>query len=255
MGRLVRALSSVVIAFALHLAAEPAAAEPLRVFAAASLTDAFEGAAAAFRADAPGAEVELHFAASSALVAQLRDGAPADVIATADEVTMATLRDGGLLAGAPVVFAYGRLVIVVERGNPKGVRGLADLARKDLLVVLAAPEVPAGRYAGELLSRAGVRVAPRSLEANGRAVVTKVALGEADAGIAYHGDAVAAAGKVVGIEVPEAADLPVRYPIATLAASRAPDAAKAFVALLLSERGAAILRRHGLEPASVGGAP
>jgi molybdate transport system substrate-binding protein len=188
-------------------------------------------------------------------VAQIRDGAPADVLATADEPTMATVRDAGLLAGPPVVFARNRLTIVVEPGNPKGVTGLADLAREDLVVVLAAPEVPVGRYARELLSRAGVTVTPRSLEANVKAVVTKVSLGEADAGIAYVTDVRAASLKVASVEIPEATSHLATYPVAVLARSARPDEAKAFVARLLSERGREILRSHGFEPPASEAAP
>jgi molybdate transport system substrate-binding protein len=254
-----RTLAPMILAMVLLGRVHPGAAtepsEPLRVFAAASLTEAFQDLAPILRESAPGVEVQFNFAASSALAAQIRDGAPADVIATADEPTMKIVGDAGLLAGAPVVFARNRLTIVVEAGNPKGVKTLADLARGDLVVVLAAPEVPVGRYARALLSRAGVEVTPKSLEANVKAVVTKVSLGEADAGIAYRTDALAAAGKVQGIDVPEAAADLATYPVAVVKASARPDAAKAFVDLLLSARGREVLRRRGFEAPAGEGKP
>lgn len=220
--------------------AEPAATAPLRVFAAASLAEPFR----ALDADWKGQPLQLQLAASSALVVQIQEGAPADVIATADPPTMQRLVDAKQVE-TPSLFARNRLVIAVEKGNPKGVTKLADLARADLLVVLAAPEVPAGRYAKELLGHAGVAVAPRSLEENVKAVLTKVALGEADAGIVYASDVRAAGDRVAAIEVPEAAKVEVTYWIAPLRAAESLAAAREFVALVLSPKGRSALEKAG----------
>lgn len=224
-------------------AAEDAAQKAPRVFAAASLTDVFRALAKGSSGPAP----VFHFAASSLLVVQIQEGAPADVIATADEATMQRLVTSGHVEN-PRRFATGRLVVAVEPGNPKQVRGLADLARADLLVVLAAPEVPAGRYAREMLAAAKVEVAPRSLEENVRAVLSKVALGEADAGIVYASDVQAAGGRVEAIEVPESATTAVGYYVAPLRAAAAPGAARAFVERVLSPDGRRVLEAAGFGP-------
>ena len=225
--------------------AEERKPRPVLVFAAASLGEAFKGLGEAFaRAHAP-ASVEQSFAGSPALVAQIESGAPADVIATADPASMRKLESAGLLAAAPAVFARNRLEIVVERGNPKGVRGLADLSRADLVLVLAAVAVPAGRYAREALQGAGVRAEPRSLEENVKAVLNKVALGEADAGIVYATDVRAAGDRVAGVAIPEAQNVIASYPIALVKRSAGLADARAFVAFVLSRDGQAVLARFG----------
>ncbi|MFM7537656.1 MAG: molybdate ABC transporter substrate-binding protein [Acidimicrobiales bacterium] len=217
----------------------------IRVFAASSLTGAFTALGEAFRTANPGATVTFSFAASSALVAQLGEGAPGDVFASADEATMAKLVDAKGAAGTPVVFATNRLQIAVGPGNPTGVTALADLARPGLAVVLCAPQVPCGRYAAEALSTAGVAVTPKSLEENVRAVLTKVQLGEADAGIVYETDVRATDGKVTGVAIPADRNVVARYPIVVTAGARAPDAARAFVAFTTSSAGQAVLARFG----------
>jgi len=222
--------------------ADPAA-ETLRVFAAASLAEPFQALVKSWT----GPPLQLQLGASSALVVQIQEGAPADVIATADQPTMQRLVDAALVE-TPQRFATNRLVIAVEKGNPKHVAKLADLARADLVVVLAAPEVPAGRYARQLLDAARVTVAPRSLEENVKAVANKVALGEADAGIVYASDAQALADRVEAVEVPEAATVEVTYWIAPLRAAKAPAAARDFVALLLSRTGRDALAKAGFGP-------
>jgi len=151
------------------------------VFAAASLTDALEAIAADLEAATPGLDVVFSFAGSQQLAAQIAEGAPADVFASADETQMDVVADAGLVAGEPRTFARNSLAIAVEPGNPLGIRGLADLARADVTLVLADEDVPAGRYAAAALEAAGVTVAPASLEVDVRAVLSKVALGEADA--------------------------------------------------------------------------
>jgi molybdate transport system substrate-binding protein len=214
----------------------PSSGQKVTVFAASSLTDAFAAEAAAYEQAHPGASVTFSFAASSDLVAQVQQGAPADVVATASTTTMDAL--GKQVLGAPQPFARNRLVIVTEPGNPKHVRSLADLAEPGLIVVLAADGVPAGDYARQALSNAGVTVRPKSLEPDVRGVLTKVELGEADAGIVYVTDAKVAGSKVAAVPI---ADSPIAtYPIAALT-----TAGKQFVAFVTSTAGENVMQRFG----------
>ena len=217
----------------------------LKVFAAASLTAAFGKLGERFTATSGGTRVTFNFAGSQALATQLRQGAPADVFASADTANMDKVRD---LVGTPQSLASNLLQIVVERGNPRGVEGLHDLARRDLKVVLAAADVPAGKYARQVLDRAGVQVQPVSLEDNVKAVVTKVALGEADAGIVYVTDVTAGGGRIQGVEIPTEQNVVATYPIATVKASRMQDQAQAFVDLVRSAEGQAVLKGFGFLP-------
>jgi molybdate transport system substrate-binding protein len=246
-------LVALLVALALAAAAcgsgsDKAADQPhqLRVFAASSLTDAFTQLGADFTAAHPDVKVAFDFAGSNDLVTQLQQGAPADVLATADDASMAKV---GELTDQPHAFAGNKLMIAVEQGNPQHITGLADLARKDLKVVLAAPEVPAGNYAQEALAKAGVAVKPVSLEVSVKGVVAKISLGEADAGIVYATDVAAAKGKIEGVAIPDGQNVIARYPIATLNGSTYPDDAKAFMGLVLSNAGQKVLADHGFLPA------
>ncbi len=218
----------------------------LTVFAAASLTDAFTELGADFTAAHPGVNVTLNFAGSNDLVTQIGQGAPADVLATADTGTMS---DAGDLVDDPQPFAANKLVIAVAPGNPLGIRNLEDLSREDLKIVLAAPEVPAGKYADEILSRAGVKTEPVSLEVTVKGVVTKVALGEADAGIVYATDVAAAKGDIEGVPIPDDENVVAVYPLATVVSSAHAEDAAAFVAFVLSADGRTVLEDHGFLPA------
>lgn len=234
------------------LAPPPAAPGAVRVLAAASLTEAFAEIAAAFETDRPGTKVELSFAGSQVLRTQIEQGAPADVFVSADREHADALVRAGLL-GPVRVFARNRLVVVTPAEGAR-VRSLADLARPGTRVVLAGPSVPAGRYAASALQRLdafgglgpgfGARVLSNvvSEETNVRAALSKVALGEADAGFVYATDAASASGRVRVLDLP--VDVVAEYPIGILAGSRS-TAAAAFVDLVLGERGQAILRRHG----------
>lgn len=230
------------VAIALGACGGSGGPDDTRVFAAASLTDAFAEIAGVYE-NVYGRAVSTHFAGSRQLVEQLRAGADADVLATADERTM----DAALAAGVasdPVRFASNALAIVVADGNPEGVRSLSDLARSDLVVVIAADEVPAGQYARRALARAGVDLQPASLEPNVRAVVTRVALGEADAGLAYVTD-----GAVPGVDIvklPEGETVVASY-FAAVVTGADRDAARRFLAVLVSERGQRILEEDGFE--------
>jgi molybdate transport system substrate-binding protein len=228
--------------------AEPSPQPPTRnvsVFAAASLTAAFRAVATAFEAAHPDVTVTLNFAGSPTLVQQIREGAPADVFAAADEPTMHRLGAAGALAGTPQVFARNALRIVVAAGNPHRIGGLADLARPGLVVVLCGETVPCGRYAREAFRKADVTPPPGSRELDVKAVLSKVVLGEADAGVVYATDVGAAGPAVEGVALPAAHDVVARYPIAVLRDAAAPAAARAFVAFVLSDPGTAVLGEHG----------
>lgn len=207
----------------------------LTVFAAASLTDAFSDIGRSFDAD-NGGHTTFSFAGSQDLVAQVQNGAPADVIATADTTTMAQV--AGQLVSPAQSFARNTLVIVTAPGNPKHITSLADLAKPGLQLVLADPTVPAGKYAAQALSDARVTVHPRSLELDVRSVLTKVEVGEADAGIVYVTDAKSAGAKVATVQVPNS---PVaHYEIGALDAN-----GESFVRAVLAASGRSVLARYG----------
>ena len=219
--------------------------EGITVFAATSLTEAFTEAGAAFEATPDGAPVEFSFDASSALVTQVIEGAPADAFASADTANMDKLTAEDLNGTDPVVFATNLLTIIVPKGNPGGVTGVEDLANPDLKVVLCAEEVPCGNYANQILDSAGVDVTPVSLEENVRGVVTKVTSGEADAGIVYVTDVTAAGDAAEGVEIPDDINVVAEYPIATVGASEHQEVAEAFIDFLTGDEGQAILASHG----------
>lgn len=210
----------------------------LTVFAASSLTNAFEPIATAFETANPGVTVRLSFAGSTALARQIRDGAPADVFAAADPESMQQIDapDG------PRVFARNRLAIAVQRGNPASITGPADLARERLIVVTCAPEVPCGRRTAEMLVRASTTITPASLEDSVRSVLTKVASGEADAGIVYETD-IRAGDSVDRVRLSSDVNVVSDYPITVL--RRGDGRAKDFVDFVLSEPAQRILRDHG----------
>jgi len=244
LGRLGGLLGLALFALAGAACGAPDPPGTLTVLAAASLTEAFTELGRTFEAGRPGASVAFTFAASSTLARQVVEGSPGDVLATADEATMARVVDAGRAATAPVVFARNRLALAVAAGNPERVTGLADLTRPGLTVVLCAPEVPCGRAAAQALDRAGVAgVRPASLEENVKAVVSRVALGEADAGIVFATD-VRAAG-IEGLTVPDGQNVSTAYPVAVL---RDSAAGRAWVDHLLSDDGRQVLARFGFAP-------
>ena len=217
----------------------------ITVFAASSLTNAFDRVGAELSRLYPATHYTFNYGSSSTLATQIVNGAPADVFASADDANLQKILGAGLVQGSMSIFASNRLQIAVALGDPKGIASLADLARRDLVVVLAAPSVPAGKYAQDALSKAGVTLTPASQELDVRAVLNKVALGEADAGIVYITDVRSAAGRVTGVDIPEQHQVLARYPIAAVKESRNPRLAQAYVDFLLSDQGQKLLAEFG----------
>lgn len=217
------------------------------VLAAASLTDALNKASAAFRGSHR-VDIEVSYGGSSTLVSQLTNGAPGDLFLSADQANMDRAVAAGLIAGQPVVFATNRLEIAVAPGNPKHIQGLPDLARSDVVTVLCAPVVPCGAYAAQVLGRQNLKIAARSQEADVKSVLSKVRLGEADAGIVYATDVRGAAG-VQGVGIPAAQNVIATYPGAVLKTSTNPAAAHALLDYLTSTNGQLILGGYGFGPA------
>jgi molybdate transport system substrate-binding protein len=235
-------------------APQPASAK-LTVFAAASLTESFGEIATAFETSHPGVDVTLNFAGSNTLRAQIDQGAQADVFASANTKEMDALVSSGLVVeGVPQTFLTNRLVVITPTENPAGISTFDDLARPGLKLVLAAEDVPVGRYARQMLDNAGADFKTKVLanvvsnEADVKQVLAKVQLGEADAGIVYASDAVAAPELPV-IEIPAEWNVLAKYPIAALKDAPQPKLADEFVAFVLSSDGQSILQKWGFSPA------
>ena len=229
----------------------------LTIFAAASLTAAFSELGAAFAADNGDVTLEFNFAGSQVLATQLVEGASADVFAAANIVQMDRVVEAGLIADEPVIFARNRLVIIVPAGNPAGVASVNDLGQPDLKLVLAAEDVPVGRYAREGLAELAEtgefqEAYPDfsefnivSNETNVNQVVTRVRLGEADAGIVYETDVTPeVAEEVEMIPIPDALNVVAEYPVAALSEGEA-DLAADFIEFLLSDEGQQIMAGWG----------
>jgi len=217
----------------------------LTVVAAASLTSTFEQLGEVFEQENDGVSVDLNFAGSSDLVAQIIEGAPADVFASADTANMDKLTAEDLAAQEPQDFATNVLQIAVPPGNPAGITSFQDLTEPGLALVVCAPEVPCGAAAQGVADAAGVSLAPVSEEQSVTDVRTKVASGEADAGLVYVTDVIAAGDDVEGILFPESDAVLNRYPIAPVADSEQADLAADFVELVLSAEGQQILADAG----------
>lgn len=215
--------------------------ETLTVFAAASLTDTFTTLEKRFEEAHPHVDVRLSFGGSSDLVTQVNSGAPADVLASADERTMAKLEPGHT---TPRVFATNVLEIAVPPGNPARITTLRDLAGKDVRLVTCAPEVPCGAATQRVADAAGLRWRPVSEEQSVTDVLGKVSAGEADAGLVYVTDVAAAGDDVDGVRFPQASRAVNRYPITTLDGDHE-ALAKEFVALVTGDEGQRVLRRAG----------
>lgn len=233
-------------------------ARTLNVFAAASLTDAFTEIGKNFEAANPGVTVTFNFAGSQALRTQIEEGAPADVFASASGKEMDTTVAGKFVAdGTSRVFLNNKLVVILPADNPAAVTKLEDLAKPGLKLVLAAEEVPVGNYARQSLDlmngsfgtdfKDKVLANVVSNEDNVKQVVSKVQLGEADAGIVYTSDAVAAP-ELKTVEIPSELNVIAKYPIAPLVKSENADLATAFVEYVMSTDGQAILAKWGFAP-------
>ncbi len=215
----------------------------VQVLAAASLTEVFTGLAEDFEADHAGVEVELVLGSSTDLAEMAADGAPGDVLATADEASMQVAVDAGVTSSDPAVFAENRLVLVTAPGNPDGIDSLDDLA--DVTWVRCADDVPCGRVALSLLDGAGVSAEPVSLEVDVKATLEKVTAGEVDAGLVYASDAVSAGDAVEVVPIQGADDVPAVYHVAPLAQSGDADLATGWVELVRSDEGRAALDAAG----------
>jgi len=228
---------------------DSALAGDLTVFGAASLSEAFEDVQKALEPSAPDLDLTYSFAGSQDLVRQIQDGAPADVFASADEKNMQSLVDDGLVE-KPEVFARNELAIAVEPGNPQDVKGLEDLSRSNLTVVLADPSVPVGSYSQQVLDKAGVTVKPASLELDVKATLAKVTSGEADAAIVYQTDVESSGGKADAVDIPDDQNAIATYPIAVVKASGHKAAAQALVDEIVSGSGQDALKARGFLPPS-----
>ena len=241
---------------------------PLTVFAAASLTDAFRELGWRLEQQRPGLKVTFNFAGSQQLAVQLEQGAAADVFATADQRWMSYAQEHGLVEADPQVFTRNRLVVIVPKTNPARIAGLADLARRGTKIVLAAEAVPAGKYSREALHKLAsaskfranydTRVLANvvSQEDNVKAVVAKVQLGEADAGIVYRSDVTPATSRYVRpFDIPDQYNVVASYPIALVKGAKNQEAAEAFISLVVGEEGQRVLGRNGFLPRSTSGPP
>ena len=214
------------------------------VLAAASLTDAFGDIEAAFEASHEGVDVELTFDGSATLATAIIEGAPGDLFASADQANLDKVADEGLLAGVPSTFATNVLQIVVPAGNPLAIDSLEDLTAPDVTLSLCGEQVPCGRYATQAFEKAGLEVPPAGDQENVKGVLTQVQLGEADAGIVYLTD-VLAADDVEGIDLAPDEQVEAKYPASVLADASNPEGAAALLTFLTGVEAQAILERFG----------
>ena len=217
------------------------------VLAAASLTETFDALAAEFEAENPGVDIVISYGGSSALAEQIIGGAPAAIFAAASTDTMQSVVDAGLTLGEPVVFARNLLGIAVPPGNPGRIMGLDDLADPAKTIALCAPEVPCGAAAVQAFERAGLTPAPDTLEPDVKSVLTKVKLGEVDAGLVYRTDVLAAGDEVEGIELTDDQQVATDDVIVALDPAGSSAAAQAFLAFLLSDHARQVFIDAGFE--------
>jgi molybdate transport system substrate-binding protein len=233
----------------------------LTILAASSLTDAFGELAKTFEKQNPCAEVRTSFGASSEMLAQIQQGAPADVFASADQENMDTAIKRGLVAGKPGIFVKNREVVMVPKDNPANVQSLRDVAKPNIKLVLAEDEVPAAEYAKEILHKASAWYGDGfekdvlsnvvSREADVRASVNRVTVGDADATFGYASDYTPdIRDQVKVVWIPPDLNIVASYPVAALKDARSPELAKEWVALVTSEEGQRVLKEWGFEPAA-----
>ena len=258
-----KSLGALLVVVLLLAACQPAVAvtpsgagSSLTVDAAASLTAAFGDIGKAFEAANPGTKVALNFAGSQQLRTQIAQGARVDVFASADNKNMDSLKSQGLV-GDPQIFARNRLIVILPKSNPAGVKALKDLAKPGVKLDIADASVPVGNYTLQALDKLAAdsaygadfrnQVLARvvSKETDVKQVVSKVLLGEADAGIVYTTDAQAAIDKLTTIDIPNQFNVVAAYPIAVVKSSAKPALAQKFVDYVLSADGQAILQKYG----------
>ena len=217
----------------------------LTVLGAASLTGTFTRLARDFEAAHPGVKVRLAFDSSATLAEQVTQGAPADVLATADQDTMKTVSDAGDTAGTPQLFATNHLQLVVPKANPARITRFSDLDRPGVKYVVCVATAPCGKLAAKVLAHDQITAKPVSEEVDVKAVLSKVSADEADAGLVYATDAVAGAATVRPVDIPTSGENLNRYPVAALKDSRHATLARQFVALVLSAKGQRVLAAAG----------
>ncbi|MCL4562831.1 MAG: molybdate ABC transporter substrate-binding protein [Chloroflexi bacterium] len=234
----------------------------LTVLAAASLTEPFTEIGDEFEALHPGMTIQFNFAGSQQLSQQIAEGAPADIFASANQTQMdVAIQAGGVKPGTAHVFVHNRLVVILPKGNPGQIHSLQDLAKPGLEIILAANAVPVGQYSLEFLQKASQSPAfgPAfeadvlknvvSYEENVQAIVTKIALGEGDAGIVYTSD-VQKADSDISLTIPDALNVIASYPIAAITYSKHIDQANSLIEFILSAQGQSILEKYGFIPAA-----
>ena len=244
---LVSALVPITLFSACASSSESQEQTTLNVYAASSLATPFAYAALAYEKNHPGVKVQFNLGASSDLARFVQEGAPADVFASADVANMDKVESQDLLDSASVIFATNYLEIIVEKGNPLGISSLEDLSNPDLIFVTTNPDVPIGKYTAEVLKKAGVSITPDSFESNVKGIMLKVASGEADAGIVYHSEVIAADDQVEGVEIPTEFNIVAKYPIGIIKNTAYKKQAQEFVDFLLSPKGQALLIQYGFK--------
>lgn len=217
----------------------------LTVFAAASLNSTFTQIGKQFESDHDGVSVKFNFAGSSDLVSQFKEGAPADVFASADEKNMKKATDDSLMDGEPKAFATNVLTIVTAPGNPKKITGLEDLSKSGVQTVVCADGVPCGNAAKQVTENAKVTLKPVSEESKVTDVLGKVESGQADAGLVYVTDAKSAGDKVEEVDFPESKSVVNTYPIGVVKAAQDKDLAQQFEDAVMSESGQKVLGEAG----------
>ena len=221
--------------------------QTLTVLAAASLTETFTELAERFEDEHPGVDVELVFGSSTTLAEQAGDGAPGDVLATADEASMTIAEDGNALTDRPDVFVSNQPALVTPPDNPADIAALDDLDDPAVDYVTCAAAAPCGAVARTLLESAAIDNPPASEEVDVKAVLARVVQGEADAGLVYRTDALAAGDDVTLVELDDGPALATNYLIAPLGGDDAENAdlAAEFVTLVRSNEAAEIFQRAG----------
>ncbi len=254
--------AAMLVSLAMLAGCVPARPPQLTVMAAASLSSAFKELGSVYEQNHPGAQVNLTFAGSQQLAAQINSSAQADLFASASQSAMQTvIQTGHVQQAAAQLFARNKLVIIQPAGAPEPISSWNELDKPGLQLVIAAREVPVGAYSLEFLEKAQaaqtdpdfssrVLANVNSYEQSVNQVLTRVLLGEADAGIVYTSDTVGKQAELIQVEIPDELNVIAEYPIAILNDSSQVLAAQEFIDLVLSAEGQAVLAKHGFQPAA-----